>query len=201
MNLADFLVNIRGFTKFRDPEVHTDTLLISWLRMGEEKLSAELRIRDMIQIDTATLTSSRTRMPPDFRSMDFLRILGGKPIRYKTRDDFYENEDDMTTQDYTESGQFLIVGGEISESAPLSVELHYFGDVEQLTADNESWVSRRFPRLLTAVTMEVASLGMIEDEAVGKWEKQADDLISQMNADYKMSIAAGSKLVVKRRSF
>lgn len=201
MNLADFLTTIRGFTKFRDTEVHTDALLISYLRMGEERLSADLRIADMIQIDTAELTATRTRMPLDYRSMDFLRILGGKPIRYKTRDEFYDDEDNMTTRDYTTSGNFLIIGGTITEAAPLSVEFHYFGDVEALEEDNESWLARRYPRLLTAATMEVASLGMVEDEGAVKWDKQAADLIAQMNADYKMSIASGSKLVVKRRTF
>lgn len=200
MNLTDFLTTIRGFTKFRDPEVHTDALLISWLRMGEERLNAELRIADMIQIDTASLTSNRTRMPDDFEEMDFLRILGGKPIRYQTRDEFYDDEDNMTTRDYTTSGKFLIVGGTISEASPLSVELHYFGDVEQLTEGDESWVARKFPRLLTAVTMEVASLGMIEDDGITKWDKVATDLINQMNVNYKLSLASGSKLQVKRRT-
>lgn len=199
MNQADFITTIRGFTKFTDPDVQTDVLLISYLRMAEEKLSADLRVNDMIQIDTATLTSQRTRLPSDYREMDFLRILGGKPIHYKTRDKFFEDEANMTTRDYTTSGNFLIVGGTITADAPLSVELHYFGDVEQLTSSTESWMARRYPRLLTFATMEVASLAMVEDNRAENWSDKANSLINQMNTDYRMSIGAGSKLSANHR--
>ena len=46
MILSDFLLAIRGFTKFTDPEVQTDALLISYLRMAEEKISSKLRCVD-----------------------------------------------------------------------------------------------------------------------------------------------------------
>lgn len=201
MILSDFLTTIRGLTKFRDTEVYTDALLISYLRMGEERLSAELKIADMVQIDTATLTAARTRMPADFQSMDFLRILGGKSMVFMPRDEFYNDESGRTTREYTTSGNFLIVGGNVTDSAPLSVELHYFGDVEPLTPDTESWVARRFPRLLINATMEFASQAMISDGEAEDWGGKTGSLINTMNQNYKTSIAAGSRLAPKRRSF
>lgn len=199
MNQSDFISAIRGFTKFTDPDVQTDALLISYLRFGEEYLSANLRIADMVQIDTATLTSNRTRMPSDFREMDFLRILGGKPINRRTLDYFYANESEMTTRDFAISGNFLIVGGTISEAAPLSVELHYFGDVEQLTGETESWVARRYPLLLTSATMDFASAGMVETDKSDWWEGKTDSLIRKMNEEYQVGKSKGSKLTPVRR--
>lgn len=190
MILSDFLLAIRGFTKFTDPEVQTDALLISYLRMAEEKISSKLRCADMVQIDTAILTTARTRMPDDFRDMDFMRKVDGKPVRYLARDKFYE-ADNVTTSHFTTSGNFLIVGGTFTS---VEVEMHYFGDVEPLTATTESWLARRYPRILTFATMEVASLGMVDEERAQNWGGMADGLIDELNAAYKMSIAKGSKL-------
>ena len=202
MNLNDFLSTLRTYTKFTDPDVQSDATLIGYVRMAEERLSADLRIGDMIQIDTAQLTDSRVSMPPTFRSMDFMRILGGNTMDYKTREEFYADpRHQQSTKYFTTSGMFLIVGGSVSPTAPLSVEMHYFGDVETLTESNESWVSRRYPRLLMFATMEVASLGVVNPEAATDWGARAKSLIDRMNADYQISIAQGSRLQPKRRTF
>jgi len=53
LNLNDFLSTLRTYTKFTDPDVQSDATLIGYVRMAEERLSADLRIGDMIRIDTA----------------------------------------------------------------------------------------------------------------------------------------------------
>jgi hypothetical protein len=201
MNLADFIVSIRGWTGFSDPDVNTDAQITGWLRMAEERISEELRCSDMVQIDTGLITANRVKLPPDWRASTFIRVLapsvGNGILSYKPINDYYQSSEPVGF--YTVSGLNMMVGGTPDLVNGKTVEIHYFGDVPPLgvfdgDTDPGTWLSNRYPRLLTAATMSVASMGLVEDTRAVTWETEATNRIGTMNAEYLASKAAGSKL-------
>lgn len=190
---------VRYFSKMTDPDVVSDDTITGFARLGEERISDELRIADMLQIDTALFPPSTTRvkLPTDFRDMDFIRwsdVDGGKPINWLNRDDFYVQDEPQGF--YTTSGLFLMVGGSPGNH---TVEMHYFGDVP--VTDSETWLSKRYPRLLLAATMEAAAAGFVEFDGASLWEGVAADTITKLNDAYRRSIAKGSKLSRFQKGF
>jgi hypothetical protein len=198
MDLTEFLSSLRGWTNFLDEEVFTDALLTSFLRMGEEYLSQNLRCNDMLQIDTATVVVDRVTLPPDFQKMDFCRIVGGAELRYKPRAQFYSMEN--TAGYFTTSGLYLIVGGPPSPTSAKEVELHYFGDVPPLTGA-ANWVSTRYLNLLTSSAMVWASAKMEDSEQKSQWLNDLITNINSVNENYMTSTGSGSRLSRRIGSF
>lgn len=198
MNLNEFITTIRGWTGYNDPAVVSNALITSWVRMGEERLNTDLRIADMVQIDTATIYNRRVVTPTDWIKNDFLRMKDVGIIRYMSRDEFYSK--DHPDGHYTTSGKFLIVGGPVDKIEGRKVELHYFGDVPQLGAD-PNWVTQRYVRLLTSSTMIPASMYLREPEQAILWETDLTAAIAKLNDSYQASQASGSKLVAKTKGF
>lgn len=202
MNLTEFLTSLRGWTGFLDTTVFTDALLTNFLRMGEERISREMRCQEMLRIDTATITLGRVTMPPDFRAADFVRIVDGNELIFKPRGEFYALGSGQGSNRgyYTTSGRYLMIGGDPSASNEKEVELHYFGDVPPLTGD-ATWLSTRYPTVLTAATMEWASTRMEDSEQKVNWSDDAGKAIDAVNVEYQRSIGSGSKLIRRVRSF
>lgn len=195
MNLQEFIESIRGWTGYHDPAVVPDNLIISWIRMGEERLNVDLRIADMVQIDTATIFSGRVVTPLDWLSNDFLRVYGEGVYHYLPRDQFYR--ENKPKGKYSTAGKFLLIGGEPDEIEGRQVELHYFGDVPKLIGD-ANWVSSRYLRLLTSVTMVPALTYLKEPDQAAMWELDTASNIDKLNFAYRASIGAGSKLTLKK---
>lgn len=183
-------------------DVYPDQLVMSWTRMCEEVLSKIIRCKDNLQIDTGLLVQSRYLLPADWRELDFVRIVDGKPLRYTPREDFY-NPDEPYKSDqkncYTIAGNYLIVGGTSTDG--LDVEIHYYQDVPPL-GDDPTWLSQRYPTLYTLKTLHIASMYAIEDERGVMWDTEAGKLIADANKEHAVSKASGSKITQRRlRSF
>ena len=196
--LTDQCNVIRGWLAL-GVDVYPDEVVTSWIRMAEEKLSKELRCKDMIQIDVGTLIDQRYLLPADWRAMDFVRIIGGVPLRYVPRDDFY-NPDYAADQPkiYTMTGNYIItgVGGTAAQ-----VEISYYQDIPPL-GDTATWLLTKYPTVFLVTTLHLASMYAIEDERSSVWSGEADTLIGDINVEHQLSKASGSRLTQRhRRSF
>jgi len=176
-------------------EVYPDSVVTSWIRMAEEILSKDLRCKDMVQIDTGLLVDQRCLLPSDWRAMDFVRLVDGRPLRYIPRDDFYNPAFEYTDDQkncYTLAGNYLIVGG-INVTSGTSVEITYYQDIPPL-GDEPSWLSTKYPTLFTIRTLHIASMYSIEDQRNALWKEQADELVASVNSEHALSKASGSRL-------
>ena len=196
--LTDQCNVIRGWLNLGS-DVYSDSVVTSWIRMAEEKLSKELRCKDMIQIDVGTLIDQRYLLPADWRAMDFVRIIGGVPLRYVPRDDFY-NPDYAEDQSkvYTMTGNYIItgVGGTAAQ-----VEISYYQDIPPL-GDTATWLLTKYPTVFLVTTLHFASMYAVEDERGSMWSSEADTLIGDINVEHQLSKASGSRLTQRhRRSF
>src|SRR5262245_43539589 len=114
--LTDKCNEIRAWLALGE-DVYPNDVVTNWIRMAEEYLSNGLRVKHMVQIDTATLTSGRARLPLDWQEIRLARLLpDGGVLRYNTPDAFYNPEfDNPPSADYpgmyrryTILGNFLI---------------------------------------------------------------------------------------------
>lgn len=200
--LSDQCDVIRGWLNL-GPDVYPDSVVTSWIRMAEEALSKRLRVKEMVQIDVGTLVQDRYLLPSDWREMDFIRVIDGKPRRYVPRDDFYNPDEPFASDQkncYTIAGNYIIVGG-TSATAPIQLEITYYQDIPPLDVD-PNWIILKAPTLYTIAALGIASMYAIEDERGPLWSGQVDTLVQDMNDEHARSKASGSRLTVRhRRSF
>jgi hypothetical protein len=192
--IADYCKTIRAWLAVGE-EVYPDDTVASWVHMAEEALSKKLRIKDMVQIDTAVFLQDRYLLPADWRELDFVRVLGGGALRYVPRDDFY-NPDFAEDQKncYTLTGNYLIVGG--VSSTGREIELSYYQDIPPL-GDENTYMVTKYPTLFTLKTLHIASMYAIEDDRGPMWEGQSDDMIGAMNLEHQMAKSSGSRLSLR----
>lgn len=191
MNLNELCIKVRDWTNREDL---TDAQITGFVRLGETRLSQELRIKDMIQIDTATIKDRRVLVPTDWLEADFIRSLKFGPLRYISRDDFYAIGEEKMGRKYTLSGNYIIFGGKIPEVEGLMVELHYYGNVPEIKATTTTWLSRLYPNLQLTSALVFAYTFLLEQEkAAGAAQMLLEDIQSLNNAHLK-SKASGSLL-------
>lgn len=196
MTLAEFITLIRGYTGFADVEVQTDAYLTAFVRQMERRVSTELRVGEMIQIDTATPLNNRFEVPVDWLENDFVRGYDGKPLNYKARNEFYNLVDGAKY--YTMTGRHIVIGGDLDATG--TIELSYFGDIPTLTeVDASSWLVEKFLEVAVRGTMMFASEAMTDNST--DWGGKFAASISMMNSAYQKSLGKGGSLSRRTGSF
>lgn len=195
--ISDFCNVIRKWLNI-GPDEYPDDLVSTWVKMAEEQLSTSLRCKHMITIDTAVITEGRVTLPLDWLALDFVRVVDGAPLHFRSRDDFYSNDykvENYNRGHYTLSGNYLIVPAGMSNN--LSVELTYYQSIPPLS-DGPNWLMQYYSRLYVASTLAVASMYAIEDERAVTWQTAAQAFIDQINEEHLKSKASGSRIVMQR---
>jgi len=207
--LTDKCIEIRNWLALGD-DVYPDPVVTGWIRMAEEYLSTVLRVKHMIQIDTAILTEDRVPLPRDWQEIRMMRILpGGGSCRYQTPDTFYNPEfpEDPATPYDTRRKRYTILGnygifGEVTASPGLRAEITYYQNIPPLTDENNNWANFYHPIVYTLKILHIASLYAIEDERGGTWDKEVTRSVNDMNSAHKIDMASGSVLLqVRRKTF
>lgn len=191
--IGDHCNTIRAWLNFD----YADSLITSWTRMAEEYVSSILRVKHMIAIDQATLTQSRVFLPLDWLDLDFVRVVGGRPLRFMERDTFYRGDN---CGHYTITGNYLVVGDDVQDG--LNVEISYYEHVPPL-GDDPNWLQQYYSRVYVAATLSAACAYSIEDDRALMWQASVDDLAAKLNEGHATSRSSGSRLVSVRgkRSF
>lgn len=179
---------------------YPDALVETWIRGAEEDLSNRLRVGDMIQIDTASMTDGRFTLPADWEEMEMVRVVDGDPLTYKNRNDFYTQNEEGTYDNrgkYTIAGRFVEVGM-ATDAAPIEIEMTYFGRIPPL-GDDANWISGKYPQLLLYSALHVGCLYGLEDDRASMWETKVNDTIALLNNNYKAARVSGTRLSYKSR--
>ena len=189
--LSDFCTTIRGWLAIGS-DVYPDSVVTSWIRMAEESLSRQLRTAANLQIDTGTLTENRYLLPADYREMDFVRVASGRPLRYCSRDDFYNPNTpfvDDVKNCYSFNGNYILVGPVCTNGT--LIEISYYQDVPPLENDL-TWVQLKYPTLFLMYCLQIASLYSVEDERAPVWQQRAEAIVLELNVEHMRSKASGS---------
>lgn len=195
-DLSSFIQTIRGFTGIFDIGVHSDALVTSWVRMGEERVSRQLRIADQITISAPLNYTANVAIdvPEDWVQNDFVRVVGGKELQFEQRGAFYSRAN--TNGYYTSSGRKLIIGGPAGVAG--QIELHYFAVVPELDAEDSSWLANDQSQLLVSATLIPAFMRMQEPDQSMAYETYVGSAIVALNEAYQMNTARGGRIVRAR---
>lgn len=198
--ISDHCDTIRAWLNFGDTE-YTDTLITSFTRMAEERLSEDLRCKHMIAIDTALVEQSRIQLPLDWQELDFVRFLDGGPLKFRSRTEFYTNPANDPNRNYgyyTITGNYLIVGGDIGDG--INIEISYYESIPPLDAD-PNWLMTYYSRIYTSATISVARMySEGEEEKAMVWDAATQDFVNRVNERHMESRISGSQLNMPRKS-
>lgn len=192
--LTDHCDNVREWLNY-GTDVYPDSLITQFVRGFEQIASETLRCKEMVQIDTGVLTDDRVLLPSDWLEMDFVRVLDGAPIHYKPRDEFYTPVDGQLQNagKYTISGNYLIVGGDISELSTKTLELHYYQTIPAL-GDTTNWLMTKYSFLYMIGTLGCSGLHSFDEDRVAVWKSATEEMIATINESHLKSKVSGSRL-------
>ena len=205
-DFADFTASIADYANRED---WSPALVTSFVRAAEQKLNAELRISRMIETAQNTATGRCATLPDDWLEMDFVRISnengadGFLPIRYKSRDEFFNLRDNWTYGYYTIEGRTITFGGTPDAVNGIAYQISYYGEVPVFSDDTDSFIYTKYPNLyLNAALMHAALHAVGEEQSAANFKALTEDQISKLNADHFRSKASGSRVTRSRvRSF
>lgn len=184
-------------------------LLASFVRMAEQKLNSELRIDRMIQFDDGLILNRCAPLPDDWLEMDLVRMAssvgadGFVPIRYKSRDEFFNLTDSRALNYYTIEGRQIYFGGTPNPTNGTEFKIAYYAEVPVFSPAQPSWIFTKYPNLyLFAALMHTALHAVGEEQSAANYKQLTEDMITKLNNDHRLAKASGSRVTRPRgRSF
>jgi hypothetical protein len=203
---SDFKAAIADWANRQD---WSDVLVSSFVRNAEEKFNSELRVDRMIQTDDGLIASRCAPLPADWLQMDLVMIAtdnaatGWAPIRYRSRDEFFNLPDKWANRHYTIEGRQIYFGGTPDAVEGVSFRISYYGDVPVFSDTQDSWVYTKYPSLYRYAALMHADLHAVgEEQQAGAMKQLAEDMIQKLNAAHLRAKASGSRVTRPRgRSF
>jgi hypothetical protein len=203
---SDFTAALADWANRQD---WSPTLVASFVRDAEQKFNAELRVDRMINTSTNTVTQRCSTLPDDWLEMDFVSISnsnaanGWLPIRYKSRDEFFNLTDKWAYGYYTIEGRVITFGGAPDAIEGVPYQISYYGEVPVFADTVPSWIYTKYPSLYRYAALIHADLHAVgEEQSAANMKQLAEDMIQKLNADHLRAKASGSRLKRSRvRSF
>jgi hypothetical protein len=184
-------------------------LVASFIAMAEQKFNQELRVSRMIETAVNTITCRCATLPDDWLEMDFVSIAntnaanGWLPIRYKSRDEFFNLTDLRAQNTYTIEGRTITFGGTPDAVEGIAYQISYYGEVPVMATEGASWIYTKYPSLYLHASLMHADLHAVgEEQNAANMKQLAEDTIQKLNAEHLRAKASGSRLQrTRRRSF
>lgn len=193
--IGDHCDTIRSWLNYS----YSDELITSWTRMAEEDLNETLRCKHMIEIATAPIEDSRVLLPLDWQDLDFIRIIDGNPLSFRTRDKFFESntgDENHNAGYFTVTGNYVYIGKASAEN-PKDVEISYYQNIPPL-GDTPNWLMKYYTRLLTLSTLAVGAAYSLEDQRAVTWTAAVQLLTDKINTNNKTARYGNAPLIKGR---
>ena len=205
-DFSDFVAQIK---EWQNRDDWSDNLATSFVRLAEEKFNRELRISRMIQSVDGLIASRCAPLPDDWLEFNMVRIAnesvpsGFLPIRYKSRDEFFNLPDKWSVNFYTIEGRQIFFGGTPDDVNGQTVRMAYYGEVPVFAEGADSWLYTKYPSLYLEAAMMQAYLHAVgEEQNAANYKGLVEDGIQKLNDEWRMAKASGSRLTRTRtRSF
>jgi hypothetical protein len=191
----------------------SNTLITSWVRMLEERLNNELRVKEMIKVAQVEFVDQCSMLPNDWLEFTYVRYVDGLPLHYITPDEYSALSGDTTTSprpakpSYTIIGSTVFLWPAVDATNGVMIEIGYYAEVPPLidgtTADQDFdyKLIQKHPKLYTYGTLANSAMYLTEDERAPGWDAQTTALIQAMNNAAGTAKNSGSPLRPKMRSF
>jgi hypothetical protein len=203
--MTDFSDLKTSIAEWANRQDWTDALVTSFVRMAEQKFNAELRVDRMIQNYEALIAARCAPLPDDWLAMDLVKIEnangadGFLPIRYKSRDEFFNLVDKWSYGYYTIEGRQIYFGGSPDTTDGLEFKIAYYGEVPVFSDAQQSWLYTKYPGLYLHASLMNADLHAVgEEQSAGNMKQLTEDEIQKLNALHLRSKASGSRVTRSR---
>ena len=156
------------------------TQIPEFIRLAEDRLLRDLRIRQMIKVATADTTAgdATVSLPSDFVAMKDLHLQGNPPqtIKFLSTSNFFRN---AHTAESGLPSRYTLLGAEF-QFAPIpdsvyTLQMVYFYKPEYLSGTNSSnlWLADT-PDLLLYAALGEAEPYLMNDERLNTWASMYD---------------------------
>lgn len=207
--MTDFADLKTQIAEWANREDWSDVLVTSFIRMAEQKFNAELRVRRMLKLVQNTITCRCSSVPDDWLESELMSLGatispgGWLPIKYKSRDEFFQLPDKRSCQFYTIEADVITFGGPPDTTEGIDYQMWYFAEVPVLSDTTTSWIYTKYPTLYLHAALMNADLHAVgEEDKSANMKQMVEDTIGKLNAEYLRSKASGSRLVrTRRRTF
>lgn len=188
-DFSDFLNTVREWAIRED---WSDNLVTSFIRTAESELSRNMRVKEMIIIADAQIEEARTKLPLDWRELDFVRLNGGKPIRYMPVADFNDKAEGWKSR-YTIIGNTIEFGTDIPAPNGLAVEISYYAATPKFSETN-TWLQDYYYDIFLQKCLAIGLLYSRKMEDYAALSALVDNLVAIANEEHKISNYSGSPL-------
>ena len=190
--MTDFTTFLNTVREWAIREDWSDNLVTSFIRTAESELSRTMRVKEMIIIADAQIEDARTKLPVDWREMDFVRINGGKPIRYMPVADFNAQLNGWKSS-FTIIGNTVQFGTDLPAPDGLAVEIAYYAAAPKFT-DANTWLQNYYYDICLQKTLAIGLLYSQKMEDYAALSALVDNLVAVANEEHKISNYSGSTL-------
>jgi len=183
-----------------DLEVYPSETTTRWVRQAEEAISERLQCPEMVRVVEAEVRGGRSELPADWIMADFVRVVDGFPLRYRTRDAWYDNRRNVPNYNqrhYSISGNFILTASD--DETPVTLELTYYAKVPEM-GTNPTWLWERYQKVYIFATLEAGALYSFEDERKPLWESTWKDEVAAITARHLRSKTSGGFMAFPRRT-
>jgi hypothetical protein len=164
------------------------SVIPTFVMLAQQRMSRDLRTREMLKVVTTTATDSTVQLPIDFLEMRELHFQGNPPItlEYESPDKFFR---DMLT---TTSGlpyYYTIIGYEFqfapAPDSSMTLQMLYYAEPEFITSTTSTNLYiANYPDALLYATLAEAEPYLMNDERIQVWATMYDRSIGNiMNSD------------------
>jgi hypothetical protein len=169
------------------------TKIPDFIALAEAKLNRELRLENMVDQTTQTISAAEVGLAEDFLEAISLEV-GGEPYEFRTRTQFFS----LSGRYFTRRGDALLLAEDIS--ADTEVVLTYYARIPSLTEMNDTnWLLNAAPDLyLYSALMEAVPLMNLgpEDMRPSQWATGRASIIAAMKAADDASRFSGQALTI-----
>jgi hypothetical protein len=183
-NYANLVTTVESYLARSD----LTSIIPTFVMLAQQRISRDLRTREMLKISTTTATDGTVELPTDFLEMREIHFQGNPPItlEYQSPDKFFRNQ--VTTT----SGlpyYYTIIGYEfqfapVPDSAQILQLLYYAEPTFISSTVPSNLYLANYPDALLYATLAEAEPYLMNDERIQVWASMYDRAISNItNSD------------------
>jgi hypothetical protein len=183
-NYNDLVTTVESYLARSD----LTSIIPTFVMLAQQRISRDLRTREMLKVATTTATDGTVELPTDFLEMRELHFQGNPPItlEYQSPDKFFRNQ--VTTT----SGlpyYYTIIGYEfqfapVPDSAQVLQLLYYAEPTFISSTVSSNLYLANYPDALLYAALAEAEPYLMNDERITVWASMYDRAISNItNSD------------------
>jgi hypothetical protein len=179
-----------------------------FIALAEARFNRDLRVPQMINRDTAEVTSGYVSLPADFLELITLRVQGSnqyEAMEFISNEAYFDYLNDGITGEtryYTIIGDKIQLLPEPGAGNPITLELIYTEKIPSLSNSNTTnWLLTKAPDLYLVQSMLAAEVYLMNDERVPQWQAFATGTIEAMNKEGERAKYSRGALKMKKKTF